>query len=288
MIRLILTLLTVVIFLVVGLINPPSVMAQTETSTPTIQQPTEAKENPSPTSDEEKFKKANEIAQKAFDATAKGDFVAAEGFWSELLEIFPDNPAVFSNRGNAKASQNKLDEAIADYNKAMELAPTALDPYLNRGLALEGLGKFEEAIADYNHLLELNPNDPMGYHNRGNAEGGLGQWSEAIADYQKAIQLAPDFAFARANYALALYQTGQTEVAIRTMRNIIRKYPQFPDMRAALTAALWKQGQHGEAESNWVAVVGIDSRYKDIDWVKNVRRWPSAMVAALEKFLKIQ
>ncbi|HEY9833478.1 MAG TPA: tetratricopeptide repeat protein, partial [Stenomitos sp.] len=94
-------------------------------------------------------------------------------------------------------------------------------------------------------------------------------------------------AFARANYALALYQTGQKEEALRTLRNIIRKYPQFPDVRAALTAALWVDGKQGEAESNWAAVVGLDNRYKDLEWVKSIRRWPPVMVAALEKFLTL-
>ena len=72
------------------------------------------------------------------------------------------------------------------------------------------------------------------------------------------------------------------------MRNIIRKYPQFPDVRAALTAALWAEGKLGEAESNWAAVVGLDRRYKDINWVKSVRRWPPVMVGALEKFLTLK
>ena len=72
------------------------------------------------------------------------------------------------------------------------------------------------------------------------------------------------------------------------MRNIVRKYPKFADMRAALTAAYWVTGQKGEAESNWVAAYGLDSRYKDMNWVKNIRRWPPSMVAALDKFLKLQ
>lgn len=230
----------------------------------------------------------NEIRQKAFTATQKGDFPRAEGYWTQLIELWPESPVGWSNRGNSRVSQNKLADAIADYNRSIELAPDAADPYLNRGTAYEGQGRWEEAIADYQRVLELEPNDAMAYNNLGNAKAGQGQWEDAIANYQKATELAPNFAFARANYALALYQTGQTEEAIRTMRNIIRKYPQFPDVRAAITAALWAQGKQGEAESNWVAAVGLDKRYKDLDWVKNVRRWPPAMVAALEKFLKLQ
>lgn len=224
---------------------------------------------------------------KAFTATNTGDFASAETYWTKLLDLLPEQPALWSNRGNARVGQNKLEAAIADYDRAIELAPDAPDPYLNRGTALEGLGRWEAAIADYNQVLQLDPNDPAAYNNRGNAKAGLGNWQQAIGDYQQATQLAPDFAFARANYALALYQTGEIDKAIREMKNLVRKYPQFADMRAALTAALWVSGNYGEAESNWVAAVGLDKRYKDLDWVAHVRRWPPVMVGALEKFLKL-
>ncbi|WP_414622602.1 tetratricopeptide repeat protein [Calothrix sp. CCY 0018] len=236
----------------------------------------------------EELKQRDELGNKAFAATNKGDFAVAEEYWTKIIEKFPDNAAVWSNRGNSRISQNKLEEALADFNKSIELAPNATDPYLNRGAALEGLGRWDEAIADYNYILELDPSDAMAYNNRGNAKAGLKRWEEAIADYQKSAEKAPNFAFARANYALALYETGQEDKAIREMKNIIRKYPQFPDVRASLTAALWAKGEKGEAESNWVAAYGLDRRYKDIDWVKNVRRWPDSMVAALDKFLKLQ
>lgn len=195
-----------------------------------------------------------QIAQQAFQATEKGDFARAEAYWTQLIELAPENP----------------------------------DPYLNRGVALEGQKRYQEAIADYNRVLELSPDEAMAYNNRGNAKGGQGKWQEALADYQKAAELAPDFAFARANAALALYQTGAKAEAIRTMRNLVRKYPLFPDMRAALTAVLWEEGKQGEAESNWVAAVGMDNRYQDLTWVQNSRRWPPQMAAALEKFLTLQ
>ncbi|MBD2387860.1 tetratricopeptide repeat protein [Cylindrospermum sp. FACHB-282] len=237
---------------------------------------------------QEQLQQGDELATRAFVATNKGDFATAERYWTEIIDSFPTNAGAWSNRGNSRVSQNKLQAALTDYNKAIELAPNVTDPYLNRGTALEGLGKWVDAIADYNRVLELDPNDAMAYNNRGNAKAGLGKWLDAIADYKKATEIAPNFAFARANYALALYETSQIDQAIREMRNIVRRYPKFADMRAALTAAYWVAGQKGEAESNWVAAYGLDSRYKDMDWVTNIRRWPPSMVAALDKFLKLQ
>ena len=255
--------------------SPSSAIAQT------------ASDNSGPELSEQSLQTIADLRNKAFEASQIGDFPAAETYWTQLLDLLPNEPAIWSNRGNSKVGQNKLEEAIADYDKAVELAPQAPDPYLNRGAALEGLGQWEAAIADYNQLLTLDPKDASAYNNRGNAKAGLGNWEAAIADYDKAIELAPTFALARINHALALYQVGQTQEAVRNMRNLARRYPQFADARAALTAALWEQGQLGEAESNWVAVIGLDSRYKDLTWVETIRRWPPTMVAALEQFLKL-
>jgi tetratricopeptide (TPR) repeat protein len=248
--------------------------------------PVWATETPNTITDEQ-LEVGDALADKAFAATEVGDFVTAEKYWTELIEKFPQNPAVWSNRGNARVSQNKLDEAIADFNKAIELAPDQADPYLNRGTALEAKGQYKAAIADYNRVLAVNPEDAFAYNNRGNAEGGLGHWATALEDFQQATAIAPNFAFAQGNTALALYELGKTEEAIQTMRRLVKKYPMFADMRAALTAVLWADGQQGEAESNWVAAVGVDSRYQNLDWVKEIRRWPPRLVSALDKFLSL-
>ncbi|WP_242052201.1 tetratricopeptide repeat protein [Phormidium sp. FACHB-1136] len=228
-----------------------------------------------------------DLRQKAFTASNAGRFAEAEEYWSLLLEYLPNEAALWSNRGNVRLSQNQPLAALADYDQAVALAPDQPDPYLNRGAALERLERWNDAMADYSRVLEINPNDAAAYNNRGNAKAGLGDWDAAFQDYQQAVTLDPKFAFARVNAALANYQLGQTDEAIREFRNLTRRYPNFADARAALTAALWANGQPGEAESNWVAVIGLDSRYKNLDWVAQVRRWPPAMVAALDRFLHL-
>ncbi|MGK7925630.1 MAG: tetratricopeptide repeat protein [Spirulina sp.] len=237
---------------------------------------------------EQQLQQGEALAEKAISALEQGDLETAEGYWSELIDRFPNNPAVWSNRGGTRALEGKLEEAIADFDRAVELAPDAPDPYLNRGIAKEGQKHWEDAIADYNRVLALDPEDAMAYNNRGNARAGQGRWDDALADYKKASELAADFALSRANYALALYQRDRPEEAIEIMRDLVQKYPMFTDMRAALAAVLWVKGLQGEAESNWVAVVGLDSRYQDLDWVQNIRRWPPRMVDALDRFLNLE
>ena len=229
----------------------------------------------------------DKIAQQAFRAAQKGDFAKAEDYWTTLAKEFPDNPAVWSNRGNVRIGQYKLAEAISDFNRSIEIAPEYPDAYLNRGIAYEGQREWDKAIADYNYVLSIAPQDPVAFNNRGNAKAGQQKWQEALDDYQQAADLAPSFPMARGNASLIQYQLGDRDEAIRNMRNLVRKYPMYSDMRAALAATLWVEGKQGEAESNWVAAIGLDNRYQDLNWIENIRRWPPAMIQALSRFLNL-
>ena len=61
------------------------------------------------------------------------------------------------------------------------------------------LGKSEEAIAVYQKILEINPNVAVAYCNLGCIWQMQGKFEEAIAAYQRAIKLKPDFALAHRN-----------------------------------------------------------------------------------------
>eukprot|EP00741_Cyanophora_paradoxa_P001807 tig00000073_g1752.t1 len=253
--------------------------------------------------------KLRKLFDRAFDLTNVGNFEEAEKVWTEIIGMVPDRAEGYSNRGNARTSQNKLELALADYSKAIELEPGAIDPYLNRGVALEGLGRFEEAIKSYDKVLSMDSNDPVvrprphhpyprplplprhtlslspplpslpplhppspAWNNRGNANAGLGRWEKALSDYERATKIAKDFVFARANYALALYETGRTGEAVGIFRGLTAKYQGFADMSAALAAGLAASGQLDEADRQWEAALSTDPRYADLDWLRTLPR----------------
>ena len=69
---------------------------------------------------------------------------------------------------------------------------------------------------------------------------------------------------------------------------MIRRYPTFIDARAALTALNWSRGMLGQAESNWIAVMELDPRYSEEEWLIEVRRWPPKPTKDLMKFIAIK
>lgn len=115
---------------------------------------------------------------------------------------------------------------------------------------------------------------------------GKRDFTGAAADYKRATQLAPAFAFAAANESIARFAAGERVESERAMRGLLRKYPDFADVRAALAAALWADGSRGAAETEWARV--DDPRYRDRNWLRRDRRWPSELADALEAFLDLR
>ena len=74
--------------------------------------------------------------------------------------------------------------------------------YIGLSYQQEKKGRYEEAIKEYNQAIELNPNFAEAYNNRGNAKHELRRYEEAIKDYDQAIELNPNFAEAHNNRGL--------------------------------------------------------------------------------------
>ena len=58
---------------------------------------------------------------------------------------------------------DKLDEAIQMYRKALEVDPTYQDALHGLGMALFNRGHFEEAIATAKRLIEIDPDDILAH-----------------------------------------------------------------------------------------------------------------------------
>ncbi len=64
--------------------------------------------------------------------------------------------------------------------------------YYNRGVVNYNLKKYEEAIKDFDSAIELEPYNANIYCCRGNAKNALEQYEEATRDFDKAMELDPN------------------------------------------------------------------------------------------------
>jgi len=235
------------------------------------------------------------LFEQALSASRAGHFGEALPLWDRVVALAPGDAAAWSNRGNVRLALGDPLAAIADQTRSIALDPLSPDPHLNRGTAEEALTRWQAAEADYRWILERSSADPdvdtevraAALYNLGNVLGSRGDWLAARDSFAAAVLTRPGFALARSSEALARFQLGELDGAERQLRALIRRHPLFADARAALTALLWQRGARGEAESHWVSASGLDPRYRDPEWLLNVRRWPPAAVAALNQFLAL-
>jgi tetratricopeptide (TPR) repeat protein len=127
-------------------------------------------------------------------------------------------------------------EAIADYNRAIELMPGNQFPRSKRGLAHEKLGQWNEAIADYTQALKLQENWPFLLNQRGNAFYSLRQWDKAVADYSKALGQTPKDAVVLTNRANAYAEWGRWKESAADSQGAMSISPK--DTRARISLAL--------------------------------------------------
>src|SRR5262245_53561745 len=102
--------------------------------------------------------------------------------------------ATLRHRGDAYVKQHDYDQAIADYDAALQLEQNNPHIYNARGNAYQKKGDYDGAIADYDAAIRIDPRNPLFFHNRGIAYRWKGDYDRAIADYSQAIQLNPTYA----------------------------------------------------------------------------------------------
>ena len=228
------------------------------------------------------------LFEKALAESREGNFLDALENWNRFILLFPDDAIALSNRGNVLLALGDKEGAIRDQNKAIELLPLEIDPHLNRGIAEEALMQWDLAKLDYQWILEREPENASALYNLGNVMAAQNDWLQSKELFNQAFLAKPDFVMARSSKALACYQLHQFDQAEKELRAVIRKYPLFADSRAALSALLWRKGFAGEAESHWAAASGLENRYKQEDWLLNIRRWPPEPISDLMSFLQLK
>lgn len=203
-------------------------------------------------------------------------------------------------------------------NPAKALYSEYPDALVRRALVKEGLAKWEGAVDDYSKAIALwrpatpradiplrgsaRPQEgdglgvnPLVLNFRANALCQLNRYNEALSDYQEATDIFINDGeyrqaqISRANEALALYGAGEEEDAVKRMESVIKKDQGITDMHVALAAVYWERGEAAKAENRWsFACENIDSgcgAYKDMKWVRGIRRWPANLADKLQRFL---
>ena len=131
------------------------------------------------------------------------------------------------NDGNRFAKQLRWDEAIGEYDLAIEKNYQYVDAYIARAKAYQVRGMNEKAMQDYNMALKLNPSNVTVYDLRANLSMLLDNYTGAISDLNEAIRLNPKDSLTQIELGLAKLNTKDFEQSIVEYTKSIEIYPSF-------------------------------------------------------------
>ncbi|NER97975.1 MAG: hypothetical protein F6J86_29710 [Symploca sp. SIO1B1] len=112
--------------------------------------------------------------------------------FNRAIELNPRSDWAIANRGDIYRLMESYEEALQDFDIAIELNPKYDWAIANRCLTYILMGRYEEALQDINCAIELNPKNDWYLYLRGITYLILRQTDSAKADLNNAIQIAQD------------------------------------------------------------------------------------------------
>ncbi len=163
-----------------------------------------------------------QAAQKA------GQLAQAEQAYRQILAQAP-LPEVLVNLGNVLAAQNRHEEALANFDKALAARPDLFEALYNRANLLLELKRPEDALKNYDRVVALRPDFVSGWNNRGTALRTLQRLDEALASFSRAATLSPAHGNAATNVAIVLWDLGRLEDALAAADRALKIAPHSAD-----------------------------------------------------------
>jgi len=127
---------------------------------------------------------------RAFCESFIGDHLAAVKDYETFTENHGANTDTWYNQGLSQYKTYNFKGAIISYTNALEFDPSYYQAYINRGNTYLALNEFNNALDDFNSALEFG-DFLLAYHGRGLAHHGLKEYDKAVDDYEKVLKLAP-------------------------------------------------------------------------------------------------
>ncbi|APD08376.1 MULTISPECIES: tetratricopeptide repeat protein [Thermus] len=207
------------------------------------------------------------FAQRGLVYALLGQMDRAEEAFRRALSL-EDTPEVRVAMAELYLAAGRLDEALGQYARALQLAPKDSGVRLRYASALLLKGRAEEAARVLEEGHKLKPLDAEGWYTLGQAYVLLGRMREAGVALENAIALAP------LRFPAAYYYLGQVYLALGDAQKAksrltvaVRLEPKRPEYRYQLCLANERLGDKEGARYQCQEAVKLKPGYKEAEEV---------------------
>ena len=173
---------------------------------------------------------------------ALGHSEEAIACYEKALEINPEYAEVHYNYGISLQSLSRSQEAIEHYQEAVRIKPDFAKAHYACGVALQALGRQQQAVEEFQHVQRLKPDNFEAYYKCGVSLQALGRSREAVEHFEKALRINPDDG--GVHYGLAWMLATSKEDEIRDGRRAIdhaKRAVELMEMTIPLCSMRWQR-----------------------------------------------
>ncbi|MCP4438699.1 MAG: tetratricopeptide repeat protein [Aureispira sp.] len=162
-----------------------------------------------------------------------GDSKKAVELYTEAIDHYSEDAALFNDRAWEYIQMKELDRAYHDIHRAMDLEPESVVSMITLGDYYFAKEEFDEAIETMNEALKApghtSATDQYAYYTRGKAYASRHNGGLAIADFEAVLEIDPNFAPALQELGIAIKRKGNYCDAKPHLERAILKKDKFKD-----------------------------------------------------------
>ena len=224
----------------------------------------------SPTTKEffEHQKKAVSLASKASngekllimanEAGANGVTEIQKEYLDQLVGAYPNDERAQFTLGNYYFAQQELDQALAHYKKATEIAPSYSQVYNLLGYCYRQKGDYANSEESFKKYVQLIPNDPNPYDSYAELLLKMGRYDESIAQYRKALSIDSHFNPSRFGISADYMYSGKPQEAAAELQTMADQARNDGELRTALFGMAVLASDQGKFDQ---ALAAIDKEF---------------------------
>jgi tetratricopeptide (TPR) repeat protein len=179
------------------------------------------------------------------------------------LSVGDFSQAYFS-LGNIYLKTGKLNQALEEYNIALQRNPYLSRAHLNRGIVFLRKKEYHKAEEEFRRELEINPDEDKAYNNLSAVYRLQGLYDRAIEAAQNAVNLKSYYPEAYMNLTLAYQNKGEYEKAKEVLNTGVKNIPFFLEAHLLLGEILQEEGKLDSAMIEYRKILDQSSAEKDV------------------------
>ena len=157
--------------------------------------------------------------------------------FTKAIELDKDDADAYFHRAQIYYNNLEWDKTLSDLNRAIRLNPDYSEAYYGLGMINEQIGEWEKAIDDFSAVIEREPNNALAYFHRGINRTRNKSNASAREDFKKAIELIPDEPAGYLNMGITYAIEGNLKEAINWFKQSLKINPKYQEAKDVIKMA---------------------------------------------------